>query len=317
MHLSATAIGKFSCPYAYWLYYHKKIRPAEVNEDFTVGTGYHKTMQMLAEGSDPEAIRQYVADKYATDKPDIYARILSGFDARVAYTDRPQPEGEVHAEYRFELPYGEHVVVGVFDLVSITDDCVTITEYKSSGSKFGDDLYWRRARRSRQLSLYYWAARQLWPGKTIEIFYDVWHKSGFRRSQLTIKDTAEFLATGKYCGFDLEIPSEDQREMKGKNKNQLFETPDMLYARLYQCYIESPAFERRFIPRLGTDSGRVEKNLDKLIQVLEFMEANDCWFQNEDMCTNFSGCEYAPLCDNYLDPDVDELPDTLVRKDIE
>jgi hypothetical protein len=327
MHLSASAIGKFSCPYAYWLWYDQKIRPSVEDESKTVGTAYHKCLEMEAEAlteDDREAIRSWLCEEFQQSHPLVYSKVLAGFDARCAVgADTPftNMTDEVLTEHRWELDYNGHTVVGVFDHVLVSDNIVTITDYKSTSSKFGDDLFWKRARRSRQISLYYWAARQLWPDKTIEIFFDVWHKINYRPSALTIKETELLLTPNgtdpQYCGVDIEILSEDQLQWKNDKKKQLIETPAMLYARMYQHYITEPSFDRRFIPRLGSDTGRVEANLDKIIRVMEYMNDNDAWFQNEDMCSNYGGCEYAPLCDNCLDPTVDELPDTLMRKEVE
>lgn len=318
MHLSATALSKYSCPYAYWLHYHQKIRPIEKNENFVIGDGYHQCQAQLAAGEPMEKVREWVTATYRQEKPDIWARVLSLFDA---YHDNPtrgpqpmQGSEEWFPEHRFELDYFGHTVVGVFDLVDVGPDCVNIYEYKSTGYSYSDGPYWQRARRSRQLSIYYWAARQLWPDKVIELFFDVAHKAGLRRKSLTIKDTELFLRTGEYLGFRaLDVPPEDQREFTGKKGNQFRETPGMFYARLYQRYTTEPTFDRQYIPRLGTDNDRVEANLSRIIRVMEFMEKSDTWFQNEDMCTAYSGCDFAPLCDNYIDPVSGELPDTLMR----
>lgn len=322
MHLSATAIGKFSCPYAYWLWYNQKIRSSAKDESLAVGEAYHRCLELETQSQtedDREAIRSWLCEAFQQSQPLVYAKVLAGFDARgAANADIPATNktDEVLTEYRWELDYNGHTVVGVFDRVVITDATVTIDDYKSTSSKYGDSLFWRRTRRSRQVSLYYWAARQLWPDKTVEIFFDTWHKVNYRPSALTIKETAEYLATGTYCEFSLPVV-EDQIQWKDDKKKQLIESPDMLYARMYQHYITEPSFDRRFIPRLGTDTERVEANLDRIIRVMEYMDANDAWFQNEDMCSNYGGCEYSPICDYGLDPLTDELPDGLMRKENE
>lgn len=310
MHLSATAISKFACPYAYWLYYIQKIRPMEKSESLAIGEGYHACLEKWAQGMDIEDIRQWVSDTYYAERPKRWAQILAGFDARVAHGVNILSDGT--PEVRFELDYNGHTVVGVFDLVREFDDSVTIREYKSSGSAFQDATYWTRARRSRQISLYYWAARQLWPGKTIEIFYDVWHKSRSRPKKLTKAETAAWKKSGQYCDTDLR---DEEPEMTGKDGDIAIETPAMFYARLYNKYTTEPTFEQQFIPRLGTDNQKVEANLDKLIATLEFMAKNDAWFQNEDQCDAYGGCDYCPICDNYLNPEADDLPDGLIKEE--
>ena len=321
LKLSATSIKLLKqCPFAFWLRYRKFIFPVEESENLGIGLAFHGILAQYYNSEYVQDIRTRITEKWRNPFPDRWANLLAAFDAYVLNppykTDIVAGGDKVHVEERFRCEHPDHDLIlnGVLDLLIEYPDRVVLTEHKSTSSSFGNDEYWNAAKRSIQLSLYDWAISQKFPGKPVEIQYNVWHKAGLRRKGLTIKATKDFLKTGKYLDMEIAVPPEDERIFVGKNLDQLQETPEMFYARLFQRYSTEPTFDCRPVVKLNSNRGHTEEQLGKLVKLVRFMGENDCFYQNEDSCDDYSGCDYRPICDNHFDVEkYDELPDTLKR----
>lgn len=321
LKLSATAIKLLKqCPFAFWLKYRKFIFPTEESENLGLGLAFHDVLAQYYRGESVEEIRSDITEKWRNPFPDRWANLLAAFDAYIAKPPFARIENcdaniDICVEERFHCEVPEHDLIlnGVLDLLTEYPDRVVLTEHKSTSSAFGDDRYWNAAKRSIQLSLYDWALSVLYPGKPVEIQYNVWHKAGLRRKGLTIKATKDFLKTGKYLDMEIAVPPENEQVFVGKNLDQLQETPEMFYARLFQRYSTEPSFDCRPVVKLNSNRSHTEEQLGKLVKLVRFMDENDCFCQDEDSCDEYSGCDYRPLCDNNLDVDADELPDTLKK----
>lgn len=220
------------------------------------------------------------------------------------------------------LPMSEVQRVGKIDHVIKWQGAICSLERKSTSRAIdADSDYWDKAKKDTQVSMYALAFRDLRDKKELlfnaerygNTMYDVWHKPTIKPCELTQKATAEFLASGEYCGatFNVnhykgvgDLPDGVMIDgaavpiIQGKKGFAIRETIDMYSARLLQDIYERPDFyfQRREIVRTDAELAFFKKQLYAVYSAQKSFAANNSWFENEQQCRATFSCAYLGIC---------------------
>ena len=247
------------------------------------------------------------------------------------------------SELPFELPLldprvglplsmNEVQVVGKIDHIVRWKGSICNLERKSTSRGIGDESdYWEKSQKDTQVSMYALAFRDMqsgWdtdyhPDWAVQIqagdrcgntLYDVWHKPTIKPAVLTQKETAEFIASGEYCGqkFDIVQWTDNLNPAKviidvegitvtvepGKKGFAIKETIAMFGARLLADIQTRPEFyfRRREIARTDKDLIGFRKQLYAVYQAMKNYAATGSWFENEQQCRATYACPFIPIC---------------------
>ena len=173
-----------ACPRRHYLRYELGLRPEDTGFVLRVGSGFHRALEALDKGEDPE-----LAIAEGLDDPFDLALVAAMFDG---HRRRWGESGlvPVASELAFDLPLVNPAtgaatpiwrVAGVIDrIVEMPDGRLALMEYKTTSRDFAPGAdYWLRLHLDPQLSLYLIAAREL--GHDVEtILYDVTRRPALR-----------------------------------------------------------------------------------------------------------------------------------------
>jgi hypothetical protein len=146
-------------------------------------------------------------------------------------------------------------------------------------------------------------AGELDPLVVSEVEYDVFKKPGIRPKRPAKKDVEVTDDGFIYYGQSFEGGVPD------------VETGIMFGVRLY-ADIQADSFKyfaRRPIAILARDIKSIENELYNLYKLISYCKKNNFWDVDPYSCSQPFKCEYRPLCDEHINPDVDTLPDTYTR----
>lgn len=195
-------------------------------------------------------------------------------------------------------------------------------------------------------------AGELDPLVVSEVEYDVFKKPDIR-PKIPVKDNIEFNLTGFIyysTAFEGEVPEMESEEMlnartadtgaasskprKPVKKNTEFvydgftyygqsfdgdvpdiETGIMFGVRLFADIQADPFkyFARRPIVVLAKDIDSIEIELYNIYMLIKYCKKNNFWDVDPYSCSQPFKCEYRPLCDLHINPDVDKLPHTFTK----
>jgi hypothetical protein len=249
------------------------------------------------------------------------------------------------------LPMTEVQRVGKIDHIIKWQGAVCALERKSTSRSIAPDSdYWEKSQKDTQVSMYALAFRDMiangqmadyagpLPLKEGEpmprvgnTLYDCWHRPTIRPKELTQKDTAEFLETGKYmeqefkvkcllCRVHREKLLLEFRDLRigrafaqpsivevngvgtaiipGKKGFAIRETVEMYGARLLQDIYARPDFyyQRREIARTDAEIAEFKQQLFAVYTAQKAFEKSGCWFECESQCRATYPCAYIPIC---------------------
>lgn len=256
---------------------------------------------------------------------------------RHLYADQAIPV--VEREIRFRLPLTGHGgralpdvrVDGMIDKLVQPGESLSVMEHKSTSKGVeADSTFWSHLALDTQTHMYPWAASQITGRPVRGVFYDAFHKPGISPKTLTQALSAEFVASGEYCGQKFDVATCGNVTVNGVpaacepgKKEGTFaikETAQMYGARLMQDIAERPEFyfARREIARTDADIARFEKQLLNIYHTMRSMERDDAWYQNESQCEATFKCDFCNLCYNNA-VITDEIPEgfkSLFTKEI-
>jgi archaeosine-15-forming tRNA-guanine transglycosylase len=244
----------------------------------------------------------------------------------------------IHNAIGLPLPMDEVQRVGKMDHIIKWQGMVGTHERKSTTRSIAPDSdYWDKAKKDTQVSMYAAALRDMqyvgpdgvtWIrhaenevlldlGKVVRFgntLYDVWHKPTIQPKVLSQKDTAEFIASGKYFDQEFQVAwteavkpgdsaivsvDEEAAEVEmGKKGFAIRETVAMYGARLLADIYERPDFYyvRREISRTDQDIKKFRHELYNIYQAQKMFSKNDFWFENESQCRATFPCPFIPIC---------------------
>lgn len=232
------------------------------------------------------------------------------------------------------LPISEVVRVGKIDHIIRYQGMVGALERKSTSRTIAlDSDYWQKAQKDTQVSMYALAIRDIgvFHGEMCSPYrvrvsegerfantlYDVWHKPTIKPAMLTQKETAEFIASGEYCGqkFAVEnyecfgvdngplpnsvsVDGDCAAVEMGKKGFAIRETISMFGARLLADIQERPDFYfiRKEIPRTDKDLEQFKRQLFAVYQSQRLAERYNAWVENEQACRATFTCQYVSIC---------------------
>lgn len=137
--------------------------------------------------------------------------------------------------------------------------------------------------------------------------YDVWHKPTIKPCELTQKETAELIETGKYCGVEFAVAGDVSgvsvdgvwaTVIPGKKGFAIRETIGMYSARLLGDIYERPEFyfQRREIVRTDAELAAFKIEIYSIYQAQRLFAKTGCWFSNEQQCRATFPCPYISIC---------------------
>lgn len=248
----------------------------------------------------------------------------------------------IHNAIGLPLPMDEVQRVGKMDHIIKWQGMIGTHERKSTSRSIAPDSdYWDKAKKDTQVSMYAAAMRDMIAsGEMAErgfgpvplkegeemprignTLYDVWHKPTIQPKVLSQKDTAEFIASGKYFdqefaveytpAVDIDNPGQQVLEPAkvivdgeaaevemGKKGFAIRETVAMYGARLLADIYERPDFYyvRREIARTDQEIRKFRSELYNIYQAQKMFSKNDFWFENESQCRATFPCPFIPIC---------------------
>lgn len=229
------------------------------------------------------------------------------------------------------LPMSEVQRVGKIDHVVKWQGAICALERKSTSRSIdADSDYWDKSKKDTQVSMYALAFTELRDVPNLitagsyasdtrfgNTLYDVWKKPTIKPCLLTQKETAEFIASGDYCGqkfvikedteegYDgspdirlIDINSVRAEVEPGKKGFAIRETVDMYAARLLQDITERPDFyfQRREIVRTDAEIHSFKKQLFAIYQSQKAAITGNNWYENEQQCRATFRCQYLSIC---------------------
>jgi hypothetical protein len=167
-------------------------------------------------------------------------------------------------------------------IVQLPDGRLAVLETKTSSSSLDDGSdYWARLRLDSQISLYYYAARQL--GYEVQtVLYDVVRKPLIDVMRATPLEKRKFTKDGRLYA----------------NQRDRDETPDEFAERLTSDIAARPEFyfARKEIPRLEADLAEAQAEWWQQAHLLRECQRTGRWFRNTQSCLQPFRCEYCEIC---------------------
>ena len=310
-----------ACLKRHYFSYELGIRPARESESLSIGRAVHEGIEAYGKATGTFEDRKaaalaHVAVLYETP-PENMLDLNAWAIQRVkverlvhAYLCRYQGEEmeTVAVEQVFNLPLINpetgapsriFALAGKLDrIVKLPDGRLAVLETKTTSDSLDDGSdYWNRLRLDSQISLYYYAARQL--NFAVEcVIYDVLKKPDLRQSMATPPDKRKYTKQGAlYAG---------QREVD--------ETPDEFADRFSADMAARPEhyFARREIPRLQADIDEAQSEWWMQAQLLHDCARTGRWFRNTASCLMPYRCAYCELCFNNVNVQ-ESLPSNFIR----
>lgn len=234
---------------------------------------------------------------------------------------------------RTGMPLSTNAVVrlGKIDRLILRNGLLMQNEYKTTSRDVGpSSTYWSRLKMDTQVSMYDLAVRDGIEGGAFEVdlpdvplggcLYDVTRKPTISPKKLTQAESIAFVDTATYCTEKFEVVFYDpgdgepmactvdgwDAEITPGAKAGTFairETPGMFRARLVADIMERPEYyyARREIPRTQRERTAFREQLYSIYRAMRHMIDTGFYYQNEDQCDQWGGCDYRSICWNGLD----------------
>lgn len=280
-----------TCPRKHQFHYLMGLRKERESDALRFGSSVHIGLDLLAQGASIQDVVTAIRERY--DSPPTWANtdtlrhdlqlectkvcsMLVGYDWRWKSDD-----AEIIAtEQVFVLPIHNpdtgaktttYQISGKIDkIVRLADGRAAIREHKTTGESVDPTSdYWKRLRIDSQISLYFWAARELgYNVQTIE--YDVIRKPMIRPKKVSGGESLE--------------------EYGKRLVGDIGERPNFYYA-------------RQEVPRVASD---IDEFLHELWQVQKTMRQGELTgrhYRNTSTCQMPYRCEYLDICHGVADLD--------------
>jgi hypothetical protein len=305
-----------TCRRKHYYQYMLGIRRERTEAALRFGTAIHLGLDWRAQGVAMEEIAQRLHARYS-DVPtwaderawwteyEQVVRLLFGYDWYWGADDI-----EILAtEQVFELPIcnpetggktPSYVIKGKTDKrVRLPDSRVAVQEHKTTSKSIasGSD-YWKKARLSQQVTLYYWADREL-GNQPQTIIWDAIHKPGMRPYDATPPDKRKYKRNGGLYASCRE-KDESPREYGNRLLIDIADRPEFYYA-------------RQEIPRTQGDIDEFLAELWDIQKAMRDAELNNRHYRRTSACTSPYRCEFLDVCHGGMD--IDHLPDGFIQLD--
>ena len=330
IRLSPSSVQCFRrCPLCYKLSYIDRIKLIREKEALRQGTNWHALFEIAhkaPEKSDLFSVITNYLDKTYEVCPD-YIRIEDWEQEKftllysfLAYCNHYQePQNIIASEIKFEFPLrhprlrheiSDCVVTGRIDTLIQDGPRIKIKDYKTTSWDIGPGSdFWQNLERQIQPRLYVYALHrmiergEIEPLVISEVEYDVFKKPGIRPKKIAKKDLITIDKELFYYDTIIEGPVPER------------ETGSMFGARLFNDIVNDPFkyFVRRPITVLAQDIESIEQELYNVYKLIKYCKQNNFWDIDPYSCSKPFKCEYCLLCDQHIDPDKNELPDTYKR----
>ncbi len=292
--------SKFAtCRKSAWFAYELRLRPVSDGKALCWGLAFHDGNDALSTGDDPLARIATHADKL--NAYDI-AALQATTAAYAQHYGTDQYGGDpIRSEVSFRLPLVNPATghkSKTFEVAGKIDAILpnAIRETKTTGSSLDDDRYWRRLLMDPQITLYYWAAREL--GYTVEtVYYDVIRKPSMNPHLATHVEKRKYKKDG--------TPYANVRETD--------ETPDEWYERLFADIMKRPDFyfARRKTPRTGQHVEELQYELWDVAKDYRQAQLNGRWYRNVSRMT-CDYCSFFSICHGLTAWEPGETPEGFV-----
>ena len=285
------------------------------------GRGWHLVREWRGQGISLDncaaSLRQLYADEPAWVNNDnreawlveceCILRLMYGYDWYWGTDDMKV----IACEQTFELPIRNpetgaatptYRIAGKVDkIVQLADGRLAVKEYKTTGDPIAPDSdYWKRTRLDQQLTLYFWAAREL--GHDIEdIIFDATHRPGMRPLQATPPEKRKYKKDGKLYASQREC--NEPIEEFGDRLTADIEARPQFY------------FQRQLVPRLKADIDEFLHELWQQQKAMRQAELTNRYYRNTGACTSPYRCEYLDICHGCAEIANGVVPEGFKRLD--
>ncbi len=302
--LTHTRLACFrACPRRHYLRYELGLRPEDTGFALKVGSAFHRAIEAVAKGRDPEA-----AIAEGLDDPYDLALVAAMFDGHQRRWADAHLE-VVASELPFDLPLVNPAtgaatpiwrVGGVIDaIVRLPDGRLALLEVKTTSRDFAPGAdYWLRLHLDSQLSIYVIAAREL-AHEVETVLYDVMRRPALRPLKATPDVSRKYTKDGRLYA----------------NQRERDETPEEFAARVAADIAAKPDhyFARIEIARLDQDLEECRRDLWIQQQTIRACQRADGWYRNPGACFEPFACDYLAVC-QHRDLDT-QTPVGFVRSD--
>lgn len=270
-------------------------------EVFRIGHRWHRMLDLRNRETPTDVILADLRAQYEAD-PTFngaeWAILNYGFLAYEWHYTAANSGIVLHSERRFEIPFEETKIVGVFDRVERVQARNLVRDYKTSSYDIdADSDYWVSLRNSIQATMYIWAGVMLdLDIKAVQ--YDVYRKPGIRPKLLTQAQTKKFMTSGEYerivfavsevAESGLYVENELADIKPGVKGDQIRETSAMFGARLLNSMYETPQkyFGLKEVTRTNDDLAHFTTKLRAIWVAMKGMIDNpDLLYHNEESCS--------------------------------
>lgn len=288
-----------TCPKKHYFHYLLGIRRERESQPLRFGGNFHLGLDLLAQGKDLAFVVNVVRSQYE-DVPawaDAYdwaieceqvIRLLCG------YVWRWGEDGceVLSTESVFCLPIRNPetgAATNVFKvsgkkdkIVRLEDGRIALREHKTTGDPIDPDSdYWKRVRLDHQITLYFWAAKELgYDIQTIE--YDVIKKPTIGPKRGTPEESRKYKKDGTLYANQRET-DESVQEYGDRLTEDIGKRPEFYY-------------QRQEVPRLQSDIDEFLGELWDQQKIMRMCELSGRHPRNTQACTMPYRCEYLDVC---------------------
>lgn len=327
-----------SCPRKYWYNYVLGLRKVQDEAPLRIGSAFHRCLEHYDNGMVPDEITAWVRQEYLGHRQhgledrdvllyecETVLRLFYGHLWR--WSDAEQYTEVIATEQVFDLPLPNpesnrnarnYRLQGKLDrIVKLSDGRLALQEYKTTGYSLDvDSQLWQRIRRDPQVSLYFWAARQL--GYDIEaVVYDVTKKPGIRPKTVPTLDgegrpvvedehgNRVYLQSGKNKGQPKKTATKPG-EVRIEHQETAREYGDRITEDMTQD--QDKYFARRIYTRTEQDLSEFMSEVWDIQKTIREAEKNGRWYRNVGPNT-CSFCQYRDICLDGIEASKDDIPD--------
>lgn len=183
--------------------------------------------------------------------------------------------------------------------VRLPDERVAVQEHKTTSQSIATDSdYWKSAQLSQQVTLYYWADRELGNAPQT-IIWDAIHKPGMMPHKATPTEKRKYKKDG---GLYANCREEDEpiREYGGRLTEDIAKRPEFYFA-------------RQEVPRTEADIAEFLSELWDIQKAIRDAELNDRHYRRTSACTSPYRCEFLDVCHGGMD--IGHLPEGFIVLD--
>lgn len=335
--LSHSRMSDFrTCPRKHYLKYVCGIRREKTERALRFGISFHKCLGWYYSGATAEQVVERLRLKYANPPSGIGDPAAWYLECEIVlrlfygYVWRWGADGLkiVATELRFELPIinpdtgartPSYTVAGVIDrIVRMPGGRVGVLETKTTSDAVGPDSdWWKRFRMDQQVTLYFWAARQL--GYEVQFMLgDVIHKPGIAPREVADLDDKGIPIVCDSAGMRVfkrdGTPRTSPDRAKGYVAAKHIETRAEFGKRLTND-IEGRSdfyFARQEVARLDSDVDWFLHELWQQQLTIRQAERTGRHYRNTNACVSPYRCEMLDICEEDLTPE-SPVPDGFCR----